>query len=151
MIQKLTDIDKKLLPPKKQLQSFGERLVNVENFEVDGFDVYEYTKDFLIRRGIESPKIMHPMVAEFSNVDMHIDNLSPIRFGTLVLMLTGEGSLIYTVRSKIKDNFECKTVVVKKDYGVVFDFHLPHQFKCHGENCVAILADVERCQLEQLS
>lgn len=151
MILKLTEEDKLFLPPKKYLNSFA-KLTMVENFDIPDFDPEVFVKGFLIRRGIAEPKAMHSMVAEFNNVEMHVDNLSPFSYGTIVIMLNGSGSLIHTVQSEgyKKGVFSCKKEHIASNEAITFDFHLPHQF-ITKENCIAILADVKREHLEILN
>jgi hypothetical protein len=151
MILKLTEKDKLLLPPQKYLNSFGE-LDDVEPLNIPDFDPNVFVERFLIRRGVLNPKVMHAMVAEFNSVEMHVDNLSPFSYATIAIMLNGAGSLIHTVQAESykKGALSCKKEHISNNEAITFDFHLPHQFIAE-KNCIAILADVKRKNLDLLN
>lgn len=149
MIIDLTNKDLLYFPDKKYLVSRGY-LDNVDTFRIPEFKSMIFVEEFLKRRGIEKPKINEAACCEFSNVEMHVDNISPPSYATLVIMLSGKGRLIHTVRTKSKRQpFSTVSENIKVGGALVFDFHLPHQFKT-AENCIAVLADVNRKQLERL-
>jgi len=149
MILKLTNQDLCFFPDKKDLCSHGE-LDNVEPFNIKGFSPRNFVKGFLERRGILKPRIEEVMLAEFSSVDMHVDNLSSSSCGSIAIFLRGSGELFYTLKIPNKRNqFITMNKKVQAGEAITFDFHLPHQFKSE-ENCIAVLADVNRKQLEKL-
>jgi|688.fasta_scaffold254760_2 hypothetical protein len=150
---KLTEQEIKLIPPHSQLNS-GRSIDTVEPWHIDSFNATKYIKDLMINRGVKSPKMKEIMTAVFSNVAMHTDNLSPTSCCTLAVMLKGHGELIHTI---VPPDFTktgrliTKSKHVQENEAFYFDFHLPHQWiNKSKENCIAILADVDREQVMEM-
>lgn len=148
MIIDLTNKDLLFFPDKKFLHS-RYKLDNIEPFNIPEFSPRNFVKGFLERRGIAKPKIQEVMLAEFSSVDMHVDVLSDKSCGTIAIFLKGGGELYQTVKGDKRGQFSVRNDTIEVNQAITFDFHLPHQFKA-AENCIAVLADVNRKQLERL-
>ena len=83
---KLSPKERDMLPSDVELT---RKVDDVVPYHIEGFHEKDFVINFLKTRGITRPKIAEYMLARFSDVEMHVDNLSPISHATLVIMITG--------------------------------------------------------------
>lgn len=96
--------------------------------------------------GVRRPIISNCAVYQFFSVDMHVDFMSSRKCDTIVIMLKGDGNLIFC---ESVNPTSIKQHSIRRRDIVTFNPNFPHQFKTK-KRCTAIIADVLRTQVSQL-
>jgi hypothetical protein len=138
----LTDDEVKFLKSLPKMKS-KKRLNDVEIIDYGDARCKEFVDRFFRQRIGKRVEIESVSVFAFSNVDMHVDNVSSRGRGGLIFMTGGRGSLTHFSNRKSYNNIYYRSETLFLGKYILLNDKLPHSFSTNGI-CHALIADVSR-------